>query len=76
MPNCRDCKAPIKFARINGRTVPVDAESDCHEGGLVLFREFGVLTARPAHLPRDYSRPRHRIHFDTCKARLYGKVPA
>lgn len=73
MPNCRDCKAPIKFARLGDRTLPVDAESDCHEGSLVLFHEFGVLTARAARLPQDYSRPRHRIHFDTCKARRYRK---
>ena len=75
MPNCRDCKEPIKFARLGGRTVPVDAKSDCHEGSLVLFREFGVLKARPARLPQDYSRPRHRIHFDTCKSRRYRKAP-
>jgi hypothetical protein len=75
MPNCRDCKAPINFARLGDRTIPVDAESDCHEGSFVLFRDFGVLKARPARLPRDYSRPRHRHHFDTCKARRYRKDP-
>jgi hypothetical protein len=75
MPNCRDCKAPIKFAQIDGRAVPVDAKSDCHEGSLVLFHDFGVLTARPAKLPQDYSRPRHRIHFETCKSRRYGRNP-
>lgn len=73
MPNCRDCKEPIKFARLDGRTIPVDAKSDCHEGSFVLFREGGVLTARPARLPQDYSRPRHRHHFDTCKTRRYRK---
>ncbi len=73
MPNCRDCQEPINFARIDGRTIPVDAEPDCHEGSFVLFREFGVLTARPARLPRDYSRPRHRHHFDTCKSRRYRR---
>lgn len=74
MPNCRDCDAPIKFARFNGTTLPVDAQSDCHEGNLVLFHEHSILTARPAHLPRDYSRPRHRLHFDTCKKRRYRKA--
>jgi hypothetical protein len=33
-----------------------------------------VLTARPAKLPRDYSRPRHRVHLDTCPKR-YRKDP-
>lgn len=74
MPNCRDCSAPIKFARFAGKTLPVDAESDCHEGSFVLFHEGGILTARPARLPRDYSRPRHRLHFDTCKKRRYRKA--
>lgn len=73
MPNCRDCKAPIKFASYRGSTVPVDVESDCHEGTLVLFHERSVLCARPARLPDDYSRPRHRLHFDTCKSRRYRK---
>lgn len=77
MPNCRDCKAPIKFARLGEHcTVPVDAESDCHEGSLVLFHDLGVLTARPAKLPQDYSRPRHCLHFNTCKARRYGRKSA
>lgn len=70
MPSCRACHAPIKFARLGGSTtIPVDAESDCHNGSLVLFHEHSILTARPARLPRDYGRPRHRIHFDTCKKR-------
>ena len=72
MPNCRDCKEPIKFARFGNRTLPVDATSD-HDGSLVLYRDFGVLKARPARLPQDYSRPRHRLHFDTCKKRRYRK---
>jgi hypothetical protein len=74
MPNCRDCKAPIKFARFGDRTIPVDALGD-HEGSYVLFHESDVLSARPARLPLDYSRPRHRHHFDTCKSRRYRKAP-
>lgn len=73
MPNCRDCKAPIKFARMGDNTHPVDAESDPHNGSLVLFHDGGILKARPARLPQDYSRPRHRHHFDTCKSRRYGR---
>lgn len=73
MPNCRDCHAPIKFARFAGKTLPVDAESDCHEGGFVLFHDHGVLSARPARLPRDYSRPRHRLHLDTCAVRKWKR---
>lgn len=75
MPNCRDCKAPIKFARFSGSTLPVDAEPDCHLGAFVLFHDHAVLTARPARLPRDYGRPRHRLHFHTCKSRRYRKAP-
>jgi hypothetical protein len=79
MPNCRDCHAPIKFARLGGRTIPVDASSTssagADTGAVVLFHDFGVLKARPARLPEDYSRPRHRIHFDTCKTRRYRKAP-
>ena len=69
MANCRNCKTPIKFARFGESTIPVDAEPDCREGSFVLFHEGNVLTARPARLPQDYSRPRHRIHLDTCKKR-------
>jgi hypothetical protein len=58
-----------------GKTIPVDAEPDCREGSLVLYHDFGVLMARPARLPQDYSRPRHRHHFDTCKSRRYRKAP-
>jgi hypothetical protein len=72
MPNCRDCKAPINFARLGDRTVPVDAKPD-QDGSFVLFHDFGVLSARPARLPRDYGRPRHRPHFDTCKSRRYRR---
>lgn len=75
MPNCRDCKAPIKFARLGDRTIPVDAKP-AFEGSYVLFREFGVLMARAARLPRDYAVSRYRCHFDTCKSRIYGKAPA
>lgn len=74
MPNCRQCHAPIKFARFGGKTLPVDAEGDPRDGIFVLYHDRGVLTARPAKLPRDYSRPRHRVHFDTCKKR-YRKDP-
>ena len=72
MPNCRDCHEPIKFARIGDRTIPVDA-IDTFTGGLVLYHEDSVLKARPARLPVDYSRPRHRPHFDTCKKRSQRK---
>ncbi|HXR30599.1 MAG TPA: hypothetical protein VN752_05620 [Solirubrobacterales bacterium] len=75
MPNCRDCSEPINFARLGDRTIPVDATPDCHEGSFVLYREFGVLKCRPARLPQDYSRSRHRHHFDTCKSRRYGRNP-
>jgi hypothetical protein len=74
MPSCRDCSEPIKFARISGRTIPVDA-TNTFEGSFVLFHEFGVLTARPARLPVDQMRPRHKHHFDTCKSRRYRKAP-
>lgn len=69
MPNCRDCKEPIKFARLDGRTIPVNAEGDCHKGGFVLFHMGGILNARHARLPQDYGRPRHRHHSETCKKR-------
>jgi len=73
MPNCRDCKEPIKFARLGDRTVPLDATPDCHEGSFVLFHKGGVLTARPARLPADQMRPRHKHHFDTCKSRRHRR---
>lgn len=73
MPNCRDCGVPIKFAKFGDRVIPVDAESNPEQGSYVLFHDFGVLSARPAKLPRDYARPRHRHHFDTCKPRRYRK---
>jgi len=72
MPNCRDCKEPIKFARAGDRTIPIDAKPT-HGGSYVLLHDFGVLTARPVRLPQDYSRPRHRIHFDTCTKRRHRK---
>lgn len=74
MPNCRDCSEPIKFARLGDRTIPVDAAST-FEGSFVLYRDFGVLKARPARLPADQMRPRHKHHFDTCKSRRYRKAP-
>ena len=74
MPNCRDCQEPIKFARIGGRTIPVDATS-AFEGSYVLLHEGGVLMARPVRLPADQMRPRHKHHFDTCKSRRYRKAP-
>lgn len=74
MPNCRDCSEPIKFARLGDRTIPVDA-TNTFEGSFVLLHEGGVLTARPARLPADQMRPRHKHHFDTCKSRRYRKAP-
>lgn len=72
MPNCRDCHEPIKFARIAGRTIPLD-QVDTFTGSFVLYHEGGILRARPARLPQDYSRPRHSPHFDTCPKRRYRK---
>lgn len=70
MPNCRDCKVPIKFAKRHGaeRVLPIDAKPT-FEGGFVLFHQGGVLTARRAHLPADQMRPRHRAHYETCPKR-------
>lgn len=72
MPNCRDCKEPIKFAKLTGWSIPVNAMPS-FDGGFVLFHESGVLSARAARLPQDYNRPRHRFHFDFCKSRRHRK---
>lgn len=70
MPTCKNCHQPIRFAKLGGRSVPVDAESNT-DGGLVLFRDglAGVLTARPARRPADQLLRRHRLHFDSCTDR-------
>lgn len=70
MPNCRACKAPIRFAMSStGSTIPVDAEPALDgKGNLILFTDgTGKLCARTAtERDRQAIRPRHKSHFATC----------
>lgn len=69
MPNCRDCRKPIRFALAGDATIPVDAKPS-FEGNFVLFHgEDWALMARPARLPADQMRPRYKHHFDSCPQR-------
>ncbi len=72
---CRSCRAPIRWADVNGRAMPLDPEPTPdgnvvitlvhHEGSSLERAEARVLTAREQRLLHP-DRTRYRSHFATC----------
>lgn len=72
LPRCKSCDVEIRWARVDGRWRPFEAEPD-RAGTHVLIedeitREHHALIAeRPGH--RKLLGPRHVMHFEVCPAR-------
>ncbi len=65
---CRECKAPMFFARIGVKTIPVDAEPNRERGNLTAYRDgFDRLCVATVPAEARESKGIYYIsHFATC----------